>query len=168
MPPRDLRLKLLTLVPDPETGLFPEDPLDNLPGVVSVQTQFYTDFHAPHLLVIVLYRQEPVTPARPPATSPPPLSGSENETFQRLRSWRRARAVSEGVQAYVVLTDKVLQEISRRRPSSLTKLRDLPGMGDAKVARYGTDILAVLVGEPIPPQPPTSELAPANTETDHE
>ena len=44
----------------------------------------------------------------------------------------------------MVLNDKSLNEIARRRPSSPTELLRINGIGPAKLERYGDEILAVL------------------------
>jgi superfamily II DNA helicase RecQ len=55
---------------------------------------------------------------------------------------RRARA--EGVPAYVVFHDKTLVAIAAARPQTLNDLAAIPGVGPAKLARYGDEILDVL------------------------
>jgi DNA helicase-2/ATP-dependent DNA helicase PcrA len=43
----------------------------------------------------------------------------------------------------VVFTDATLQAICEQRPTSLPELARLPGIGQAKLDRYGADVLAV-------------------------
>jgi superfamily II DNA helicase RecQ len=64
--------------------------------------------------------------------------------FDRLREWRRRRALNDGVPPYVVFHDRTLGEIAERAPSSLAELADVSGVGPAKLERYGTDVLRVL------------------------
>jgi DNA helicase II / ATP-dependent DNA helicase PcrA len=63
---------------------------------------------------------------------------------QVLREWRLERAKAEGVPAYVVFHDSVLQAIAAARPASLGELAQIPGIGPAKLERYGSDLLAVV------------------------
>jgi DNA helicase II / ATP-dependent DNA helicase PcrA len=63
-----------------------------------------------------------------------------------LRAWRRERAKADGVPAYVVFHDRTLEEIARRRPDRASELAAVPGIGPAKLDRYGRDILAVVAG----------------------
>ena len=51
--------------------------------------------------------------------------------------------------AYVILHDKTLRELAVRRPASPADLLDIPGIGQAKVERYGEALLRLL-GDPIP------------------
>ena len=79
----------------------------------------------------------PLTLARPP--SPVMVAASE-----RLRAWRLERSKADGVPAYVVLSDKHLDGIAERHPTSLAELRACPGIGPAKLESYGDEILEVL------------------------
>jgi ATP-dependent DNA helicase RecQ len=48
------------------------------------------------------------------------------------------------VPAYVVFHDATLAEIAGRRPSTLGELAHVPGVGPAKLDRYGSEVLAAL------------------------
>ncbi|MGQ0824238.1 MAG: ATP-dependent helicase [Actinomycetota bacterium] len=63
-----------------------------------------------------------------------------------LKQWRRERARSDGVPAYVVMHDATLNEIVAARPDSIVHLGRVAGIGPTKLDRYGADILAVLRG----------------------
>ena len=64
----------------------------------------------------------------------------------RLRSWRTARARRDGVPSYVVLTNATIEALARDQPADLDGLAATAGIGPAKLARYGDEILAVLAG----------------------
>ena len=64
-----------------------------------------------------------------------------NALYQALRSWRAAIAREHGVPAFVVFHDATLEAISSTKPDSLSALRAIPGIGDAKLARYGSQLL---------------------------
>jgi DNA helicase-2/ATP-dependent DNA helicase PcrA len=61
-----------------------------------------------------------------------------------LKEWRLARARAEEVPAYVVFNDRTLAELVARTPTTLAELADVPGIGPAKLERYGEDLLAAL------------------------
>jgi len=65
--------------------------------------------------------------------------------FERLRTWRAATAKDLGVPAYVVFHDATLRQIVSRAPSTLTDLATVSGVGETKLARYGQQILDVLL-----------------------
>jgi superfamily II DNA helicase RecQ len=48
------------------------------------------------------------------------------------------------VPAYLVFPNSALEEIAARRPGSLAELAAVPGVGPAKLERYGEEVLAVL------------------------
>ena len=68
------------------------------------------------------------------------------ELTKMLMLWRRGKAKEENVSAYIVLTNKVLHEISDRAPSSIDQLREIKGFGPILSAKYGEEILEVIRG----------------------
>ena len=65
---------------------------------------------------------------------------------QRLREWRLERAKADNVPPYVVFHDAVLHAIAAARPASLGELAQIPGVGPAKLERYGAEVLALVEG----------------------
>ncbi|MFG1951205.1 DNA helicase RecQ [Micromonospora sp. NPDC048830] len=82
--------------------------------------------------------------ARPSAGGAVELPPSAEPVFERLRAWRAATAREQGVPAYVVFHDATLRQIAADPPSSLDELSRISGVGEAKLARYGEQILAAL------------------------
>ncbi len=82
-----------------------------------------------------------------------PLSGREEALFQALRSWRSKLARDQGLPAYVILHDRVLIAIALQRPSSLDALAKISGIGEAKIGRYGQEVLDVLEAFELTGQP---------------
>ncbi len=66
------------------------------------------------------------------------------EGFESLKAWRLQRARTDEVPAYLVFHNSTLEEIAGRRPRSLAELAAIPGVGPAKLERYGEGVLAVL------------------------
>ena len=71
-------------------------------------------------------------------------SSADAELREYLREWRRATAKEQGVPAFVVLHDTTLEEICRRRPSSIADLLSITGIGERKAEVYGKGILTAL------------------------
>ncbi|MHB1428384.1 MAG: DNA helicase RecQ [Rhodocyclaceae bacterium] len=69
--------------------------------------------------------------------------------FDMLRAWRAEQAKTQGVPAYVILHDKTLHELAARQPASANELLDVPGIGQAKAARYGADLLEIVATRPL-------------------
>jgi ATP-dependent DNA helicase RecQ len=68
--------------------------------------------------------------------------------FDALRAERARLAKEQGVPPYVVFHDTTLRAMAMERPRTLSDMRDLPGMGDAKLRRYGEAFLSVLEAVP--------------------
>ncbi|MEQ3551465.1 ATP-dependent DNA helicase UvrD2 [Pseudonocardia nematodicida] len=66
------------------------------------------------------------------------------ELLDRLKQWRAAEGKGQGVPAFVVLTDATLTAIAEQRPSDPSALVGIPGIGAAKLDRYGDAVLALL------------------------
>ena len=59
---------------------------------------------------------------------------------------RTGLARERGVPPYVVFHDSTLRELARHRPSSLTQLLTVPGIGAAKAQSFGGIVLDVIAG----------------------
>src|SRR3981081_4174856 len=74
----------------------------------------------------------------------PAVADADLELREYLREWRRTTAKEQSIPAYVVLHDTSLDEICRRRPSSIAELLGVTGIGERKADMYGREILAAL------------------------
>lgn len=72
------------------------------------------------------------------------MQPSQRERFETLREWRRDTARDQSVPAYVVFNDATLRELAVERPSTLTELAGISGVGRAKLEQYGDEVLEVL------------------------
>jgi ATP-dependent DNA helicase RecQ len=72
------------------------------------------------------------------------VSSADAELSEYLREWRRITAKEQGTPAFVVLHDTTLEEICRRRPSTMAELLSITGIGERKAEVYGRGILAAL------------------------
>jgi ATP-dependent DNA helicase UvrD/PcrA len=68
----------------------------------------------------------------------------DDPLYVALKQWRYKRASEDEHPAYVVFHNSTLAEIAARRPRDLLELGTVPGVGPAKLARYGSEVLAVL------------------------
>jgi DNA helicase-2/ATP-dependent DNA helicase PcrA len=85
-----------------------------------------------------------VRAAAPPAPKREKPVLEQTPTVQALREWRLARARADEVPAYVVFNDRTLAELASRAPRTLAELGAVPGIGPAKLERYGPELLARL------------------------
>ncbi len=68
----------------------------------------------------------------------------DNPVYVALKRWRLQRAKVDEIPAYVVFHNSTLAEIAERRPTTITELASVPGIGPAKLERYGSEVLAAL------------------------
>jgi DNA helicase-2/ATP-dependent DNA helicase PcrA len=68
----------------------------------------------------------------------------QTPTVRALREWRLTRARADEVPAFVVFSDRTLAELAARTPRTLAELSAVPGIGPAKLERYGPELLARL------------------------
>jgi DNA helicase II / ATP-dependent DNA helicase PcrA len=85
-----------------------------------------------------------VRAAAPPLPKRERAQLEQTPAVQALREWRLARARADEVPAYVVFNDRTLAELASRTPRTLAELSAVPGIGPAKLERYGAELLAQL------------------------
>jgi DNA helicase-2/ATP-dependent DNA helicase PcrA len=64
--------------------------------------------------------------------------------YDALRSWRAERAKGLGQPAYCVFTDATLAAIAEQKPGTVAALVKIPGIGQAKLDKFGDDVLALV------------------------
>jgi DNA helicase-2/ATP-dependent DNA helicase PcrA len=74
----------------------------------------------------------------------PRPSEPDDPLYAALKRWRLERATADDLPAYVVFHNTTLAEIAGRRPRDLSELSAVPGVGPAKLDRYGDDVLRVV------------------------
>jgi ATP-dependent DNA helicase RecQ len=75
------------------------------------------------------------------------IPAADQALFEALRSKRVELAREQGVPPYVIFHDKTLIELAVRRPVTREDMAVTPGIGEAKLERYGAAFLAVIAGE---------------------
>ena len=98
----------------------------------------------------------PARPASPSsrAQSPPIDEASEPEAaaaYERMRQWRWERSQADDVRPFMVLSNAVLRELARSRPTTEDALLAVPGIGPAKLAAYG-EALKPLLADSLRPE----------------
>ena len=78
--------------------------------------------------------EKPAVPAKIPDTA----------LARELRSWRYERASEIDKPAFVVFSNAALAGIAHLRPTTLTELLNVPGVGPAKVNAYGEEVIGIV------------------------
>lgn len=79
------------------------------------------------------------------------LSEADFKLYADLRLWRKATAEREGVPVYAIVTNEQLAEVVTKRVTTLTAMREIPGIGPARVERYGEQLIARMQASLTPP-----------------
>jgi ATP-dependent DNA helicase RecQ len=70
----------------------------------------------------------------------------DHDLLARLKALRRDIAKDESVPAFVVFSDRTLVDMTRLKPETRDQMKLVSGVGDAKLARYGSQFLAAVAG----------------------
>ena len=171
-----MRIRILTFRYSPTLGAFDDSALAELlrdKELISLREHFFRVSGVPHLACVVTWH-EPEVPAeaRPTdgATAPRArdkgrsdpaagLSETDRALFQSFRDWRSAKAREEGVPPYLILTNRQVVLLLKKRPESRTALTTVDDLGKGKVERYGDDILRLLHGSKTDESQKTAETS---------
>jgi ribonuclease D len=83
----------------------------------------------------------------PPRSTGPelrPLTVEERVMLERLRGWRKELADRERLPLYMICPDKTLEHLVITRPSVLNELNNIFGLGPARIAKYGEQLLELV------------------------
>ena len=72
------------------------------------------------------------------------VASGDEALFERLRALRKKLADEQGVPPYVVFSDTTLREMAAEQPSTLAAFRQIGGVGDVKLERYGNAFLEAI------------------------
>lgn len=94
--------------------------------------------HAP---LIDQWREKEATRAEQGDDAEPDLLDVDPMVLAKLKNWRTEKAQDIGKPPYIVASNALLEQLAARRPQTRNELLRVKGMGDAKAAAYGDDIL---------------------------
>jgi ATP-dependent DNA helicase RecQ len=77
-------------------------------------------------------------------SAPAALPDADRGLFEALRGKRMEIARAQNVPPYVIFHDRTLIELAAARPASRAEMAGVPGVGEAKLGRYGPAFLAVI------------------------
>jgi len=161
-----MRFQLFTLAFDPITERFNDEAVQDFLAdkeVESISDHFFVRGAMPYLTLVVCYRPQGPTPSAP---VPEPKGGRQRDEswrdalgkddwplFNTLRDWRGEKARAEGIPPYVICNNRQLTEVVSKRPKTLAELGHIDGFGDAKLKKYGPQILSIIArAGSAPPQ----------------
>jgi ATP-dependent DNA helicase RecQ len=72
------------------------------------------------------------------------ISHADEALYEYLREWRRAKASELGIAAFIIMHDSTIEDLCRKRPSTLAGIRGVSGFGEHKTELYGREVLEAL------------------------
>ena len=124
--------------------------------VLAVKKEFVSDGENSFWTFCVEYLESAPAGIAPPGNKLPKvdykevLKPEEFEVFSRLREWRKGVAEQEGVPVYVVFTNEQLAAMVKHRTNTKAGLKEIEGVGDSRVEKYGAAVLERMVFNPVP------------------
>lgn len=163
-------LRVFTLSFDPLSERFDDSGVRDFLAdkeVDAISDHFFERDGQPYLALVIRYRLATVgqsVQAAPKTTTAKParardeswrelLDKADWPLFNRIREWRGERSRAEGIPPYVVCNNRELASLVKRRPTTLAQIAELDGFGDAKLKKYGKDLLAFIAQAGAEPEP---------------
>lgn len=114
--------------------------------VVAVEKQFVADTVQSHWSFCVGYvdTAQKLTDQKGKIDYREKLNEADFSVYSELRTLRKQLSEQEGVPVYAIFTNEQLAEMVTRRVSSVAQLRDIAGIGQARVKKHGEAFLSVL------------------------
>jgi len=147
-----LKLKLFTFRFSENDGGFDDEPMQGFitdKEVIEFTEHFFIHEKTPYLAVLLAYRDIAIDEARKGVQRQDPrkeLDEREREAYDALRAWRAVKAKEEGIPPYMIASNKQIAKMVKLRAATKTDLAGVKGIGEAKILRYGEDILKSLAG----------------------
>ena len=92
------------------------------------KTSFYTEKEIP---IVAVVEEKPIT-----------ISNEDLEV--KLKEFRKKAADDSGRKAFHIFTNKTLDELVEKKPTSLENLRKITGIGDKRVEEFGIGLVALI------------------------
>ena len=73
-----------------------------------------------------------------------PLTADERRLIVRFHFWRQQQARSEGLPLYMICHDRTFEHLVIARPQTIDDLRQIYGLGSARIEKYGSSLLGIL------------------------
>jgi ATP-dependent DNA helicase RecQ len=155
----EMKLKVFTLQLDTRSGKFDDREIqsfindtENHREVIEVSDHFFIHDKRPLWAFLMTYRESRGVGVEMEGRRPSSrrrdwrreLDGADKELFDEIRAWRSKKARREGIPPYLICNNRQIADIASCRPSGLGKLREIRGLGEGKVNRWGEDILALV------------------------
>lgn len=114
--------------------------------VVKTYCQFVNGDN-PFWSIVAFYKnevKESIESTKKMANPDSELSSEEFQLLEKLKNWRREKAISNAIPNYMVCTNSELISLVKIKPTSIDDLIQIKGFGLQKSSNYGEDILEII------------------------
>lgn len=142
-------VRILTLRYNDNLQGFPEGPIREAAAgreILDIRDHFFIHGNVPHLLLMLLLGDGGGFAKKRRSTEDPgkDLPVHLHKLYRDIRQWRNERAKRDGIPSYIIMRNTLVAEICQRLPRTLSELKEIDGMGEAKCAKYGKEILEII------------------------
>ena len=130
--------------------------------VIEFVEHFFIHENTPYLTVLIAYRLLAAGEKRRLDRRQDPrseLDDREKKVYDALRAWRAVRARQDGIPAFMIATNKQFAQMIKLGATDRADLSIVPGIGEAKIANYGEEILRAMSLQPKRSTSPVKWLA---------
>jgi ATP-dependent DNA helicase RecQ len=64
--------------------------------------------------------------------------------MRAIKEWRLEYARSQDMPAFLVFSNRTLEDLARKAPGTLTELEEVYGLGPQKIEAFGKELLEIL------------------------
>ena len=151
-----MKLKVFTFRFSGSTDGFNDEPLQAFIAdkeVIEFSEHFFVHEKTPYLTLLLSYRllnHDQGGKSKRRQDPRKELDDREKQAYDALRAWRAARARQEGIPPYMIANNKQLAGMIKRGAATKVSLAGVEGIGEAKIARYGDEILQTIAEHLVP------------------
>ena len=145
-----MKIKIFTLGFSENAGGFDDQPVQDFIAdkeVMECSEHFYVYEKTPYLTLVLSYRDISRDEKRKLHKKQDPrneLDATEKKAYDALRTWRAERAKQDGIPPYMIANNRQVAGMIKQKAGTKTDLLKIGGIGEAKIAQYGEEILKLL------------------------
>ena len=74
------------------------------------------------------------------------LNAEESARMRAIRDWRLEYARAQDMPAFIIFSNRTLEDLARKAPGTLSELEEVYGLGPQKIEAFGKELLEILRG----------------------
>ena len=84
------------------------------------------------------------TKKKKPVAVAGPLNNEEQTRMKTIKAWRYDYAKSKDIPAFLVFSNKTLDDLARKNPATLSQLDRIYGIGEHKKEAFGNELIELM------------------------